>query len=410
MSPRPRRPIARHAPQRTPRAVGQLLSLVGIVMAVLLVSGGGVAAFVAADLARTAADNAVELEGQKELPPDIGAYDKGFDMLVIGLDECEPEYAEMFGKRCKGKDSEGKNNDVNLLIHVSNDPRRVTAISFPRDLMVDRPDCTDKDGQVRPGGYAKLNESYSAAGLSCVAKTVESITGQDIEFAASLTFGGVMEITDAVGGVEVCLASPMKDPHTGLNLSAGMHTVKGYWALQFLRTRHGLVGESDLSRIQNQQQYMTRLVNKLMSAETLGNVPLMLKLADTGLRRSETSTSLDPMRIVQIGLAIKEVPLSDIVFVQYPVFDDPSDSNRVIPDRASAKELWAAIEENRPLKVTHENSKNDGVVTETPAPGPTGAPTSTVAPSPGSTAVELPGNVKGNDANTKTCSNGKQSR
>ncbi|NKF32227.1 LytR family transcriptional regulator, partial [Pseudomonas sp. BGM005] len=115
------------------------------------------------------------------------------------------------------------------------------------------------------------------------------------------------------------------------------HVIEGLTALQFLRTRHGVGDGSDLGRIGNQQQYMSSLARKLISGETLGNVPMMLKLATTGLDNVEASTSLaDPMKIVQIALAVKSVPFEDIVFLQYPTFTDPDNPNRVVPDKASA--------------------------------------------------------------------------
>ncbi|MFE6735382.1 LCP family protein [Microbacterium sp. NPDC057650] len=406
MGSRRRKPILRHGPQRTPRALGQLMSLVGIAVAVLLVSSMGVAAFVITHLAGTAAANSVALDDPAELPPDIGAWEGGFNVLLIGLDKCEKDIAHLFGKRCNDKEQTGDRNDVNLLVHVSNDPRRVTVVSFPRDMMVAQPECTDENGTVhRQTSRAAMNEAYGRGGLNCVAKTVFELSGQKVTFAASLSFGGVIEITDAIGGVEVCLAKPIDDPNTNLHLTAGTHSLKGLNALNFLRTRHGLVGGSDLSRIGNQQLYMSSLVRKVTSAEVLGNVGTLLRLAEIGVKRSELSDNLNPLRIAQVGLALKDVPTSDYVFLQYPVFDDPGDKAKVIPDEVSAETMWTAIAENRPLQVTHQRGAREGVVD---APGQTTAPTTPPTPTPGATdgAVELPSNVKGQNAEAQTCSNG----
>src|SRR5690606_28350026 len=232
-------------------------------------------------------------------------------------------------------------NDVNILVHVSEEPRRITAVSFPRDLMLPIPECTRDDGSTTWAmSKQPLNSAYMDAGLNCVARTITELTGQDIEFAASVTFGGVIEITNAIGGVDVCLANPIKDYYTGLDMEAGTHTVKGLEALQFLRTRHGVGDGSDLGRIGNQQQYMSSLVRKLISGEVLGNVGTVLKLADTGLNNLEASTSLaNPMTIAQIALAVKSVPFEDIVFVQYPTLEDPDDPNKVVPNTSAATTL-----------------------------------------------------------------------
>ena len=254
---RRRRTVARHGQLRTPGPVSQLLKFLAIGLSVVLVSGFAVAGYVLYDLTSTVSANAVELEGQKELPPDIGAYEGGFNIVLTGVDTCEDAYKQYFGERCTGKDSEGSLNDVNLLVHVSDAPRRITVVSFPRDMMLKIPQCEDAEGNTHSAmSKQPLNVAYSDAGLSCVVKTISELTGQEVQFAASVTFGGVIEITNAIGGVDVCLANPIKDRYTGLDLDAGTHTLQGLEALQFLRTRHGVGDGSDLGRIGNQQQYM----------------------------------------------------------------------------------------------------------------------------------------------------------
>ncbi len=413
MSPttRRRRTIARHGQLRTPGPLSQLLKFIAIGLAVVLVSGLGVAAYITYDLTSTVNANAVELDDTKDLPPDIGEYKGGFNLLLTGVDTCEEAYAQYFGERCTGKDSEGTLNDVNLLVHVSEEPRRITVVSFPRDLMLPIPECEDADGNTTAAmSKQPLNVAYTDGGLNCVAKTITKLTGQEIQFAASVTFGGVIEITNTIGGVDVCLASPIKDKYTGLDMAAGTHTVQGLEALQFLRTRHGVGDGSDLGRIGNQQQYMSSLVRKLISGETLGNIPVMLKLANTGLSNMEASTSLaDPMKIVQIALAVKSVPFEDIVFLQFPTQTDSDNPNKVVANKSAAQAMWDAINANARLQVTHENTENDGVVVTDPTPTEPTTPDAGATPDPAATpenVVALPDSIKGNSAAQQTCSNG----
>lgn len=399
--------MARHGQLQSPGPISQLLKIIGVALAVVLVSGVSVSAFVVSDLYGTATADAVELEGQQPVPPDISEYEGGFDMLLVGTDTCEEAYAQLFGDRCSGDDAEGNLNDVNILLHVSEEPRRITAVSFPRDLMLPIPECTREDGTTTAAmSKQPLNSAYMDGGLNCVAKTITEITGQDIEFAASVTFGGVIEITNSIGGVDVCLATPIKDRYTGLDMAAGTHNIMGLEALQFLRTRHGVGDGSDLGRIGNQQQYMSSLTRKLISGEVLGNVPTMLRLANTALSNLEASTSLtNPMTIVQIALAVKDVPFEDIVFLQYPTYEDPYDVNKVVADTESAQAMWDAINANQQLQVTHENTENDGVVVQEPT-APVEGETGTETPAPTDTAVALPDSIKGNSAAQQTCSNG----
>ncbi len=406
-----RHTVARHGELRSPHPVSQLLTIVAAALAVVLVAGIGVVGYNAWSLASSFADDAVALEGQDPVPPDIGAIEGGANILVVGTDECEPAFAQYFGGRCTGDDAAGRLNDVNILVHISDAPRRVTVVSFPRDLMIPIPECTDEDGDTTSAmSKQQLNTAYSYGGLSCVAKTISTLTGQNIDFAAKVTFGGVITITDAIGGVEVCIANGIRDPDTGIDWPAGNRTIQGIDALQFLRTRHGVGDGGDLGRISNQQQYMSRLARKLMSDQVLSNPALLYKLATVAVENVTPSQSLtNPLTLVQIALAMKDVPFDDIVFVQYPIYGDPDDPNRVVPNDEAATALFDALAANQQLILTRDTSQGDGVIAAPPSEAPPAAPapTGTETPAPAATpGVELPPDVSGQTAAQETCSNG----
>ncbi len=404
---RNRSTLARHGQLRSPGPIRHLMGVAGVVLSVILASTVGVGVFVVADLQADVVADAVVLDSTGSVPPDIGGYEGGFDLLLTGIDVCEPEIAHLFPGRCDGPDAQGRLNDVNLLVHVSDEPRRITAVSFPRDLMMPIPECIDSSGNtISVMSKQPLNSTYTYGGLNCVAKSISALTGQDIEFAASVTFGGVIKITDAIGGVEVCLATPIRDAQTQLDMAAGTHTISGLAALQFLRTRYGVGDGSDLGRIGNQQQYMSSLARKMLSSEVLGDLPTLLRLADTALRNLEASTTLtNPITVAQIALAVKDVPFADVVFVQYPTLTDPENPNRVVPDLVTAQTIWDAINANQPLQITRQNTGTDGVVTQGPAT-PSPDPGSTASPTPPDSTVALPESVRGTSANERTCSNG----
>ena len=417
-----RRTVARHARLRSPHPFAQLLTVLAVLVAVVLVSATGVAAFTAYDLAASFTDNAVPLEDQPPVPPDIGQIEGGVNLLIAGTDACEPEYEAQFGRRCSGPDAAGERNDVTMLVHISDNPRRVTVISFPRDLVVPIAECTDGDGSVRGGGTAMINTAFETGGetggLNCIVQTVSQLSGLPIQFAAKVTWGGVIKITDAIGGVEVCLDRAVRDVDAGLELPAGMSTVSGSTALAFLRARHSIGDGSDLSRIGNQQQYMSRLARKLVSEDVLSNPATLYKLAATALHNVTPSTSLtNPMTLVQIALAVKDVPFDDITFVQFPVNADPSDPNRVVPNKTAAEVLWTALEANQQLVLTGKAGSNGGVIVVTPTTDPSappGTPDATPAPvatettdassETPQTAATLPPTINGSKAAEETCS------
>jgi LCP family protein required for cell wall assembly len=406
---RGRRPIARHGELRSPHPFAMVLKILGIILAVGLVSTAGVAAYATYDITASFTEDAVDLEGQEAVPPDIGAIEGGVNLLVTGTDECLPEFAAYFGDRCTGADSEGELNDVNLLVHISDAPRRVTVVSFPRDLMTSVPSCTNVDGSETSGSdYQQINSVYMDGGPNCVAKTVSQLSGMNIPFAAKVNFGGVINITDALGGVEVCIGNGgIRDYNTAIDWPAGPRVVQGIEALQFLRTRYGLQNGSDLARISNQQQYMSRLARKLVSEEVLTNPATLLKLATTAVDNVTASRSLtNPLTLVQVALAVKSVPFEEIVFVQYPVIEDPNDSNRVAPNYEAADQLWAALAANQPIQLTSDPNLGGGVITVDPAPADPATPDPAATDAPTDAAVVLPDTIPGQTAAQTTCSAG----
>ncbi|WP_426184973.1 LCP family protein [Microbacterium sp. TWP3-1-2b2] len=402
--------VARHATLSSPTRTSTGLKLLGGALGAVLLATIGVGAFIAIDLATRATADSVALEGAPDIaPPALGEYPGAFDVLVLGTDECGPISERWLGERCEESDA-GILNDANLLVHVSESPRKVTVVSFPRDLMVEVPECTREDGsEASAQGTQSLNSVYAHAGLSCVAQTITELTDVPIGFAAKLSFDGVIQMTDAIGGVEVCIAEPgISDTQTGIDWPAGTRNVKGLEALQFLRTRHGVGDGSDLARISNQQQYMSRLAKKILSAEVLSDPTKVLRLANTVAENIVPSDTLsNPLTLGQLALAVKDVPFDDFVFVQYPSFTAPYDPNKVVPDYDSAAVLWDALAANQSLELTGGASPNGGVenVTPTPepAPGESAAPEESPAPEDRAT---LPPEVSGTNVEQETCSAG----
>lgn len=407
--------VARHADLPTPSASSTFFKLLGVALAVLLVSSVAVAGFLFVDVLNRVGDGAVALEDDVEVaPPSLGAYpsDKAFSILVVGTDECGEVSTQLLGERCEESD-EGTRNDVNLLVHVSAAPRNVTVVSFPRDLMVEVPECTREDGSTASSmSKAPLNSLFDHAGVSCIAKTVTDLSEIPIEFAAKISFDGVIAITDAIGGVEVCVAGEgIRDPQAGIDLPVGTHTVSGANALAFIRTRHGVGDESDLARISNQQQYMSRLAKKILSAETLTDPSTVLRLMNTVADNIVPSESLsNALTLTQLALALKDVRFSDFVFVQYPNEDDPDNPGiKVVPDYDAAAPLWAALAAGQPITLSGDVATNRSV--ELAAPPATEETTESVAPTEApDIRATLPPEISGQSVAQDTCSVGNQER
>lgn len=415
--------LARHAIRRERHPLISMLAMALVAVGVVGASAVGLVAFNVWDAANSLSANAVVLDEDAELPPSLGAIEGGVNLLLVGTDSCEGANAKLSGA-CKNGDTEGERNDVTMLVHISDEPRRVTVVSFPRDMIVPIPSCPTADGS---GYYSAmsaqmLNSSYQYGGLPCTVLTVQELIGDKIDFAAAIRWTGVINMSDAIGGVDVCVSGDVSDPHTGLKLTAGTHTLEGVKALQFLRMRHGIGDGSDLGRISNQQQFMSSMVRKLQSGAVLSDPGILLNLATTAISQVQEkqlvlSQSLaNPTLMVQIAMAVKDVPYEDIVFVQYPtVYSSDYGASRVIPVTAAADVLFAALKDNKPLNLTGEASQGYGVeVTgEASAPQPTATSEPTGAATPdeaeGEEApaeeerVDLPSDIAGQTAAQTTC-------
>ncbi|WP_431988060.1 LCP family protein [Streptomyces parvulus] len=254
--------------------------------------------------------------------------DKAINILLIGTDKRTGSGNEGYGDT-----GSAGHADTTILLHVSKDRSNATALSIPRDLIVDVPDCptTQEDGtqKVIPGSTGvRFNTSLGQDGRtpSCTMRTVTELTGVTPDNFMVADFNAVKTLTSAVGGVEVCLAKDIDDPDSHLKLPAGQHTVEGEQALAFVRTRHSVGFGGDLSRIQIQQQFLSALMRKLKSNDTLTSPSKMLKLAEAGTEALTVDSQLDSIgKLKDLGLELGKLNTKNLTFTTVPVVDNPAE-------------------------------------------------------------------------------------
>jgi LCP family protein required for cell wall assembly len=403
------------------------VTVVASTLAVLLVSGTSVAAIAGAQLATAPQTVQLSTDDQSTAKTaDITAIKGGANILLIGSDT-------RVGQFDSDEDVEGARNDVTMLIHISEDHQQLTAVSFPRDLMVPIPACTNPaTGTTYPAATsAMFNTALGNGGVSCVVDTVENLTGLSIPYAGLITFDGVIEMSNALGGVDVCVAQPIDDTFTGLHLTTGSHSLEGSDALAFLRTRHGVGDGSDLARISSQQVFLSALLRKVTSDGTLSNPITLYKLAGAALSNMTLSDGLAQTRtLVGLASALRGMSTANMLFVQYPVADDPADSARVIVDQDTAHTLNVALQNDVKSSLSDsstgrasEESSGGGTASSAPttgssdtsgssgsssATGGTGGstPSATATRTPTASTTPLPSSITGQSASEQTCSVG----
>ena len=386
-------PTARHG--RLPRrgAIRPLLAVLGSVLAVVLVSTGSIAAIAVWQITSSFKPG-VDITGEGEAPPPVGPIDGPVNILLVGSDSGggNPAYGER-----------GENlNDVTILLHISPVSHTAIAVSFPRDLFVPIAGCRSNPGT------RKINEALYNGGLACAVSTVENLSGLDIDYAALIEFDGVIEMSNALGGVEVCVAEAIHDRQIHFDLEAGTHKLKGWKALMFLRSRYGVGDGSDTTRISNQQLFLAAMMRKIKSSDVLTNPITVYSLAQAAARNMTLSKSLQSLdTMASIALALKDIPLKNIAFVTYPSGAGTfNGQDGVLPRPADAEVLMDAIRKDAQIVVTGEAGGGvvpGGEVTE-PDPTPSGSPP--IAPDDGPEIVKLPSSISGQHATQETCTNG----
>ncbi|MFE5143897.1 LCP family protein [Streptomyces fagopyri] len=288
--------------------------------------------------------------------------DQAINILVIGTDK----------RTGKGNDGYGDagsvgHADTNILLHVSKDRSNATALSIPRDLIVDVPDCptqqADGTDKVIPGTQGvRFNTSLGQDERtpSCTMRTVTELTGIKPDDFMVADFNAVKTLTEAVGGVDVCLAKDIKDPDSHLNLSKGTHNISGEQALAFVRTRHAVGFGGDLSRITLQQQFLSALMRKLKGNSTLSSPGKMLKLAEAGTKALTVDDKLDSIgKLKDLGLELGKLNPKNLTFTTVPVLDNPAEKVKatVVLNDAKAPAVFDAIKNDVSFTEVKEKQK-----------------------------------------------------
>jgi LCP family protein required for cell wall assembly len=241
-----------------------------------------------------------------------------------------------------------------MLLHISRDRKDAVVVSFPRDLLVSIPECPNPEGGTFPAMERRqINSSIAYGGVACTHLTVEKFTGLDIPFVALIDFKGVIEMSNAVGGVEVVIDKPISDAYSNFYIDAGTHNLQGTQALAFLRTRHGIGDGSDLARISNQQAFLMSLFDKIKQDGTLNNPIRLYSLSSAAARNMKLSESItDLATMVSLAGALRDVDSSRMVFTQVPTrMLSGAEAGRLESMEEEASTLFELIQNDQPVVV-----------------------------------------------------------
>ncbi|MEU6589620.1 LCP family protein [Streptomyces sp. NPDC046881] len=272
------------------------------------------------------------------------------NILVMGSDgRTSATDCKLGGGCAKTGVQTGSNADVQMVLHISADRSNATVMSIPRDTMTKVPACKDREtGRSTAGYYGQINSALQY-GPACQVATVHRLTGIPVDHFVKLDFSGVVKMSDAVGGVSVCVSDDVYDTYSHLKLSQGTHTLKGVAALEFVRSRHGFGDGSDLGRTISQHIFLSAMIRKFKSAGTLTDPTAVYHLADAATKALTVDDGLGTVKkLIALADDVNKVPTKRITFTTMQTAPDPADSDRVVVG-AGARSLFSTIADDQPL-------------------------------------------------------------
>jgi LCP family protein required for cell wall assembly len=352
--------------------------------------------------------------------PATGAPSRTVTALVVGVDsrtdaQGRPLPQSVLDEMHAGPDDGQLNTDTIILLRIPADPAKpVVAVSFPRDSYVKLAgdQGTHKINSAYGRAVTGATRTLQAQGLDAqtvrrqaleagrrqLVATITQLTGIVVDHYAEINLAGFVELTDAIGGVPVCLTEPVDDArYSGAVLPAGPQTLDGANALAFVRQRHGLVG-GDLDRITRQQAYMAGLANTLLGGGRLADPATVQRLLGLVSRYVVLDQGWD---LDQIVGQVRQVSASRVEFHTIPTLRSdlytPYDGVAVEVDPDAVRTFVRSVLDGLPVPATSASSGGSAPATgpvSTTAPGP-GIPRTTAPRTTSPPTTSLPSTTAG---------------
>ncbi|WP_443063763.1 LCP family protein [Streptomyces sp. NBC_00659] len=272
------------------------------------------------------------------------------NILLIGSDS-----RSGVGNKKYGRDSGTERSDTTILLHLAANRRSATAMSLPRDLMVDVPGCRRPDGTRTDPMFAMFNYAFEVGGSACTIRTVEKLTNIRVDHHMVVDFHGFKDMVDAVDGVEVCLREPIDDKAAKLRLPAGKVVLDGEQALGYVRARKSIGNGSDTDRMDRQQKFLGALISKVRSDDVLLNPAKLYPVLDAATSSLTTDPGLASLRgLYDLVRGLRDIPTDSIQFLTVPRTSYVLNANRDQLMEPAAARLFKRLRADRPVVVAKE--------------------------------------------------------
>lgn len=231
------------------------------------------------------------------------------NFLLAGADngDCAGLQDPTVGER----DPVNARSDTLMVWRVNPDTNQLAVLSFPRDLYVELPN----------GRHGRINQAYERNDPSGLRETLWTNFGVPVDHYIQIDFCAFRTLVDAVGGVEVPFEHPARDSSVAFEVPAGCVNLDGHQALAYVRSRHyqwqdadgdwNSDGTSDFGRIARQQDFLRRVLAKVISDE-LYRPDTISALLETNRDYLVTDDALTPGKIIEFANVLRSINPAEI--------------------------------------------------------------------------------------------------
>lgn len=270
----------------------------------------------------------------------------GTNWLLVGSDSREGLTPEEQQQLHTGQDEGAQRTDTIMLVHIG--AGGATLVSLPRDSYVYIPEHLNAEGALEEQRRNKLNAAYSQGGAPLLVSTVEFNTGLKIDHYMEVGFRGIRDLTDAIGGVDICVPQDYNDEKSNLNVKAGCQELDGVTALAYVRMRYA-DPKGDIGRIERQQQYLGAVMKKISKVTTVLN-PIAMYRVSTASTDSVILGNGDGIKDVgRLGLAMRAISNGQGKIATVPIADADAETaagSSVLWDKDAALAFFAELAAN----------------------------------------------------------------
>ena len=327
----------------------KVLIAIGCFLAGLLVIGG-----VAAALFLNSINNSLGFQDEEEAQR---VSEVLYTPEVTG-DTHEPFYVLLMGSDSRADSASTERSDVLMLVRVDLDNATIHLISFPRDMMVN----------IEGYGTNKINAAHAYGGAALTISTVSEFAGVPISHYAEVSFEGLENLVDGIGGVYVNVPQSFQSNVSSVYLEAGEQWLNGEEALMFARERYNVTG-GDFGRAQAQRMVVEAMIKQVLSLPATQLPGVVQELANC------VTTDLSVSDIVDMALLLqgKELTIYSNTCPSYATSVDGV--SYVCPMFNEFRDLMLRVDagldpddEDAVIPAAQQNNSKLGAASNSPAP------------------------------------------